>query len=74
MRHEITYRQPAVAGHELAVTRRVIAIAGVRATRRTTISSGEKLIADGLTEWVWVGNDGRPRRIPEEILQELPVA
>ena len=73
-RHEITYHHPAVAGDELAVTTLVTAMAGVRATRRTTIAktADGKLVADAQTDWVWVGNEGRPRRIPEEVLAAFP--
>jgi acyl-CoA thioester hydrolase len=74
-RHEITYHHPAVAGEELAVTTRVTAMGGVRATRCTTIvsTSGGRLIAEAKTEWVWVGNEGRPRRIPEGVLAAFPL-
>lgn len=69
-RHEITYHCPVKAGDELAVTTRVTAMAGVRATRRTTLVdvARQKLVAEATTEWVWIGHDGRPRRIPEQVL------
>ncbi len=75
-RHEITYLHPAVAGDDLAVTTRVTAMAGVRATRHTTFVNVEtgRLIAEANTEWVWVANDGRPRRIPDEVLAAFPAA
>jgi acyl-CoA thioester hydrolase len=67
-RHEIEYRRPAVAGDELDVTTRVVSVDRMRGTRRTTITRvGDGApIADALTEWIWIGNDGRPRRLPAE--------
>ena len=75
-RHEITYHHPAVSGDELCITTRVTAMAGVRATRHTTIihQANGVLVAEAKTEWVWVDNDGRPRRIPDEVLEAFPPA
>lgn len=72
-RHEIDYRRPAVAGDELDVTTRLVAIERVTATRRTTIvQAGDgSLVAEALTHWVWIGLDGRPRRLPPEIIATL---
>lgn len=74
-RHEITYFQPVTAGEELSVTTRIVAMAGVRATRQTLVVSltQGRLVAEGKTEWAWVGNDGRPRRIPDQVLARFPV-
>jgi acyl-CoA thioesterase FadM len=44
---------------------------GARATRRTTIRlcEGGALVAEIVTEWVWVRvPEGRPSRIPEDIV------
>ena len=30
------------------------------------------LIAEAVTYWVWVGLDGRPRRLPPEVVASLP--
>jgi acyl-CoA thioester hydrolase len=65
-RHEIDYRVAAVAGDELDVTTRIIAMNRVSATRRTTmvrVADGG-LVVQALTHWAWVGFDGRPRRLP----------
>jgi acyl-CoA thioester hydrolase len=73
-RHEIDYRVPAVAGDELDVTTRVVGLDRLTGTRRTTIVrvADGALVAQALTQWVWVGLDGRPRRLPAEVIAELP--
>jgi acyl-CoA thioester hydrolase len=73
-RHEVDYRLPAVAGDELDVTTRIVAVERVQAQRRTTIVRvrDAALLVEALTFWVWVGIDGRPRRLSVEILQNLP--
>lgn len=73
-RHEIDYKLPAIAGDELDVTTRIVAMDRVKATRRTQIVrvGDGALIAETLTFWVWVGPDGRPRRLPPEVLASLP--
>ncbi len=73
-RHEIDYKLPAVAGDELDVTTRITDIQRVQATRRTTIVRVRDgaLVCEAATYWVWVGLDGRPRRLPPEILASLP--
>ena len=67
-RHEIDYKLPAVAGDDLDVTTRVASVDRVRATRRTTIERDGVLLAEAVTEWVLVGLDGRPRRLPAEVV------
>lgn len=73
-RHEIDYRLPSVAGDELDVTTRIASIERASATRHTTIvrATDGSLIAEALTFWVWVGLDGRPRRIPAEVISAMP--
>jgi acyl-CoA thioester hydrolase len=73
-RHEVDFRLPAVAGDELDVTTRIIAVERVQATRRTTIERvrDRALVAEALTFWVWVGLDGRPKRLTAEIVAGLP--
>ncbi len=75
-RHEVDFRLPAVAGDELDVTTRIIAVERVQATRRTTIERVRDgaVVAEALTFWVWVGLDGRPKRLPAEIVAALPRA
>jgi acyl-CoA thioester hydrolase len=69
-KHEITYRAPAVAGDELVVTTRIVALDRARGTRRTTIERDGVLLVEAVTEWVWIGLDGRPRRLPPEVLED----
>ena len=73
IRHiDITYHRPALYGDEVEVTVRVELVKGVRGVRRTTIrrvSDGE-LLAELLTEWVWVRlSDGRPAQVPRELVE-----
>ncbi|HEY3078784.1 MAG TPA: acyl-CoA thioesterase [Chloroflexota bacterium] len=70
-RHEIEYRRPSIAGDELEVTTRVLSVDRMRGTRRTTIRrvGDGALIAEAVTEWIWVGADGRPRRLPAEAVE-----
>lgn len=70
-RHEIEYRAPAIAGDELTVTTRIISLERARGIRRTTIERGGTLLVEAVTEWVWVGLDGRPRRVPPEALADF---
>lgn len=72
-RHEILYRRPATAGDELAVTTRIVGLDRARVTRRTTIArvDDEAVLAEATTEWVWVGADGRPRRLPPDAVARL---
>jgi acyl-CoA thioester hydrolase len=70
-RHEIEYRVPAVAGDELVVTTRVLALDRTRGTRRTTIERDGVVLVEATTEWVWIGLDGRPRRIPPAVLADF---
>ena len=71
-RHEITYRRPALYGDELVLTTRALSIKGARGQRQTTITRAADgtVIAEVLTEWVWVRlPDGRPTRVPDEIVR-----
>ena len=71
-RHEITYRVPAVYGDELELTTRAIQVKGARGFRETTISrvADGTVLAEVSTEWVWVRlSDGRPTRVPEELVR-----
>jgi acyl-CoA thioester hydrolase len=70
-RTEITYHRPAVYGDEVDVTVQVELVKGVRGVRRTTIRRVEDglLLAELLTEWVWVRlSDGKPAPVPAELV------
>ena len=70
-RHEVTYHQPAVGGDEVELTVTVRSLGGVRGVRETEVRriSDQTLLAEVLSEWVWVRiSDGRPGRVPAEIL------
>ena len=70
-RHEITYHAAAVAGDDLAVTTRILGVEGIRGTRRTTIERAGRLLVEAMTEWVYVGLDGRPKRVPPEVMADF---
>ena len=71
-RSDITHHRPAVYGDEVEVRVRVELVKGVRGVRRTWIrrvADGE-LLAEVLTEWVWVRlGDGRPVAVPKELVE-----
>jgi acyl-CoA thioester hydrolase len=69
---DITYHRPAAYGDEVEVTVKVELVKGARGLRRTTIRRGADgtLLADVLTEWVWVRlSDGRPMAAPRELVE-----
>lgn len=76
--HAVTYHRPACYGDELEGTTCVEDVRGARGIRHTTISrvADGVLIADLMTEWVWIRLDnGRPARVPPEVsaaLQRAP--
>jgi len=68
---EITHHRPALFGDEVEVRVRVQLVKGVRGVRRTWIRRmpGGELLAEVLTEWVWVRlSDGRPTPVPRELV------
>jgi len=71
-RTEITYHQPAVYGDEVELTVTVELVKGARGVRRTAIrrAPDRVLLAEVLTEWVWVRlTDGRPTQVPRELVE-----
>ena len=72
IRHtDITYHQPAVYGDEVELTVKVELVKGARGVRRTFIRrvADDLLLAEVLTEWVWVRlSDGRPTAAPHELV------
>jgi acyl-CoA thioester hydrolase len=69
---EITYHRPAVYGDEVELTVRVELVRGARGVRRTTIHriADRELLAEVLTEWVWVRlSDGRAVAAPRELVE-----
>jgi acyl-CoA thioester hydrolase len=70
-RHEVTYHQPALRGDEVEGTVRVLALGAVRGLRHTRfVRAGDgELLAEVRSEWVWVNiPDGRPARVPSELM------
>ncbi|HEX2221216.1 MAG TPA: thioesterase family protein [Candidatus Limnocylindria bacterium] len=75
-RHEIRYHRPARRGDEVELTVRVVSVGGVRGSRRTEIrhAASGQLLAEVASDWVWVRlSDGRPSRVPPEILAAFRV-
>jgi acyl-CoA thioester hydrolase len=69
---EATYHRPAMYGDEVEVTVKVELVKGARGVRRTTIHrvADHELLAEVLTEWVWVRlSDGRPTAAPRELVE-----
>lgn len=67
----VTHHLPAGYGDALDLTVRVELVQGVRGIRRTTIRrhADGAAVAEVLSEWVWVGRDGRPARVPLELVE-----
>lgn len=71
-RNEIDYLKPAGYGDMLELSVEVLLVRGVRGVRRTLIKSlpSGELLARVLTQWVWVRlSDGRPSRVPTELVE-----
>ena len=68
--HRITYHRPIEYGAVALVTTLPQRLGGVRGLRRTEIhrESDGTLTTEVLTEWIWVRADGRPARVPAELL------
>jgi acyl-CoA thioesterase FadM len=67
----VTYHQPVLYGDVVLVTPLPQKLAGVRGTRRTEIhrESDGALVTEAMTEWIFVNADGRPARVPAEMLE-----
>jgi acyl-CoA thioester hydrolase len=69
--HHVTYHRPVVYGDLVLVTTLPQEIGGVRGRRRTEMHRERDgaLLTEVETTWIWVrGADGRPARIPAELL------
>jgi len=74
--HHVTYHRPVVYGDVVLVTTLPQQLAGVRGTRLTEIhrEADGTLMTEALTEWIWVrASDGRPTRVPAELLELFAV-
>lgn len=70
--HQVTYHRPVRYGDVVLVTTLPQEIGGVRGLRRTEIhrESDGLLVTEALTTWIWVRQrDGRPMRIPRDLLE-----
>ncbi len=75
--HKIEYLSPAYADEELTALTWVASFRRVRSVRRHKFfrKSDNRLLAKGETEWVFVdAASGRPRMIPDEIMELFPLA
>jgi acyl-CoA thioester hydrolase len=68
--HHVIYHRPVFYGDVVLVTTLPQRLAGARGIRRTEIhrESDGVLVTEATTEWIWVRDDGRPARVPAEIL------
>ena len=74
--HTIEYLSPAFAGAEVVALTWVVNFRRVRSIRRYKFfrKSDNTLLARGETEWVFVNTEsGRPRMIPDEVMQLFPL-
>ncbi len=75
-RHTITYTGAALLGDLLAVSTRITAAHGIRATRHNEVRrrSDDALLVSCETEWVWVNPEsGRPRVPPAALFEHFGV-
>ncbi|MCO6459743.1 MAG: acyl-CoA thioesterase [Pirellulaceae bacterium] len=75
--HRIEYKRPAFAGDEIVVETWVSGFRSASSTRRYNIyrAEGGQLLARGETCWVFVDlTTGKPRAVPETVLQSFTVA
>lgn len=71
-RHEADYFGAAVLGEELTIRTRLLEMAGARAKRLVEILRGNDILFRCLTEWAYIGTlDGRPRRLPREMIDRV---
>jgi acyl-CoA thioester hydrolase len=71
-RNHVTYHRPAVYGDCLELEVRVLLVQGARGVRRTTMhrSGDGELVAEVVTEWVWIRrSDGRPTKVPDQLIE-----
>jgi acyl-CoA thioester hydrolase len=71
-RHEVEYLRAARMGDLLDLTVQVELVRGVRGLRLTTIRNAldGAAVAEVRSEWVWVRlSDGRPARVPAELVE-----
>ena len=69
--HRITYHRAVEYGDVVLVTTLPQKLGGVRGLRRTEIhrESDGNVTTEVMTEWIWVrARDGRPARVPAELL------
>lgn len=75
--HHVTYHRPVLYGDVVLVTTLPQELGRVRGLRRTEIhrESDGALMTEALTEWIWVRTaDGRPARVPPDLLERFNVA
>lgn len=69
--HHVTYHRPVEYGDAVVITTLPQELGGVRGVRRTEVrrEADDVLVTEVLTQWIWVRiSDGRPTRIPRELL------
>jgi acyl-CoA thioester hydrolase len=74
--HKIEYLSPAFTGEEVVALTWVVNFRRVRSIRRHKFfrKRDNTLLAKGETEWVFVDvESGRPRMIPDEVMQLFPL-
>lgn len=71
-RHEISYHRAAKLGDSLTVSSRIVKMSGPEVVRHAQVrlaATGD-LVADALSEWLWLEPRlRRPRRAPQSVLE-----
>jgi acyl-CoA thioester hydrolase len=68
-RHEIDYFAAAMEGDRVQITTYVSTWSAATSQRHTRIVRGGKELARCVTTWAFVGLNGRPRRIPADVVE-----
>jgi acyl-CoA thioester hydrolase len=67
--HHIEYKLPAFEGDELILKTWIDEVGKITSKRKYEIYKGDKLIAFGETDWIFVDIEThRPKRIPKEVI------
>lgn len=67
-RHEIDYLAAAMEGDKVKVITHIASWSAATSIRKTRIVRDGRELARSVTTWAFVGLNGRPRRIPPEVL------
>lgn len=68
-RHDVEYLLPAFEGQTLSAFTWPVSLRGATSVRRTLFQCDERVLARSETTWVLLDSAGKPRRIPQVMLE-----